>query len=66
MARKTVLVCDDCGHRIEDHGGATLRLTFTDQRRGVKQADLCAGCAGKLPGVPVKRRGRPARAALAG
>ena len=30
--------------------GATLRLTYTDARRGAKQADLCDDCAGQMPG----------------
>lgn len=58
MARKTVLVCDNCGSEVEDGKGALLRLTFTDARRGSKQADVCDDCAGKLPGNTVPRRGR--------
>ncbi len=46
MARKTVLVCDNCGKEVEEGKGAVLRLTFTDARRGAKQADLCDDCAG--------------------
>ena len=58
MARKTVLVCDSCGKEIGENKGATLRLTYSDARRGAKQADLCDDCAGKLPGQPAARRGR--------
>ena len=58
MARKTVLVCDNCGVEVEDGRGATLRITFTDARRGAKAADLCDGCAGTMPGTAVARRGR--------
>jgi len=58
MARKTVLVCDDCGKEVEEGKGATLRLTFSDARRGAKAADLCDNCAGKMPGTPAARRGR--------
>jgi hypothetical protein len=58
MARKTVLVCDDCGKEVEEGKGATLRLTFSDARRGAKAADLCDNCAGKMPGAPAARRGR--------
>ncbi|MBD0348057.1 MAG: hypothetical protein ICV59_02785 [Thermoleophilia bacterium] len=65
MARRTVLVCDNCGANIEDNKGATLRLTFSDARRGAKQADLCDNCAGKLPGQAVARRGRRPKAAAA-
>ena len=41
MARKTVLVCDKCDKEVEEGKGATMRLTYTDARRGAKQADLC-------------------------
>jgi hypothetical protein len=58
MARKTVLVCDMCGVEVGDAKGATMRMTYSDARRGAKQADLCDGCAGKLPGISVARRGR--------
>jgi hypothetical protein len=58
MARKTVLVCDNCGVEVEEGRGATLRVTFTDARRGAKAADLCDGCAGTMPGTAVARRGR--------
>ena len=29
-----------------------MRVTYTDARRGAKQADLCDDCAGKMPGAP--------------
>ena len=58
MARKTVLVCDDCGKEVEEGKGATLRVTYADARRGAKQADLCDPCAGKMPGRAAARRGR--------
>ena len=58
MARKTVLVCDNCGKEVGEGKGATLRLTFTDARRGAKQADLCDNCAADTPGRAVARRGR--------
>ncbi len=58
MARKTVLVCDNCGAEVGDNKGAMMRLTYSDARRGAKQADLCDNCAGKLPGQAVARRGR--------
>lgn len=58
MARKTILVCDNCGAEVEEGKGATLRVTFTDARRGSKAADLCDGCAGTMPGRAVARRGR--------
>src|SRR3954463_10960689 len=58
LARKTVLVCDSCGNEVEEGKGAVLRVTYTDARRGAKQADLCDNCAGKTPGRAVARRGR--------
>ena len=45
MARKTVMVCDECGREVEDGKGAVMRVTFNDARRGAKQADLCDSCA---------------------
>lgn len=45
--------------------GATLRLTYSDARRGAKVADLCDGCAGQLPGHAAARRGRRPKAAAA-
>jgi hypothetical protein len=58
LARKTVLVCDSCGKEVAEGKGATLRVTFTDARRGAKQADLCDNCAADTPGNAVARRGR--------
>ena len=65
MARKTVLVCDNCGKEVGEGKGATLRLTFTDARRGAKQADLCDDCAADSPGRAVARRGRRPKSAAA-
>ena len=58
LARKTVLVCDNCGNEVGEGKGATMRLTYSDARRGAKQADLCDDCAGKQPGRATARRGR--------
>lgn len=58
MARKTVLVCDNCNKEVGEGKGATLRLTYSDARRGAKQADLCDNCAGEMPGRATARRGR--------
>ena len=58
MARKTILVCDNCGKEVEEGRGAILRVTFGDARRGAKQADICDECATKMPGQSVPRRGR--------
>ena len=66
MARKTVLVCDNCGAEVGEGKGALLRLTWSDARRGAKQADLCDNCAGKMPGQAVARRGRRPKSVAAG
>ena len=58
MARKTVLVCDNCGKEVGEGKGATMRLTYSDARRGAKQADLCDDCAAQQPGRATARRGR--------
>jgi hypothetical protein len=65
MARKTVLVCDNCTKEVDESRGATLRITFTDARRGSKVADLCDDCAGSLPGRAAARRGRRPKAQTA-
>jgi hypothetical protein len=65
LARKTVLVCDNCGTEVEEAKGAVMRINFSDARRGSKQADLCDSCAGKMPGQPVARRGRRPKSAAA-
>jgi hypothetical protein len=66
MARKTILVCDNCSTEVEEGKGAVMRITFNDARRGAKQADLCDPCAGKMAGQAVARRGRRPKAAAAG
>lgn len=58
LARKTVLVCDNCGAEVDESQGAVLRVTYSDARRGSKVADLCDACAGKMPGRAAARRGR--------
>jgi hypothetical protein len=65
VARKTVLVCDSCGKEVGEGKGATMRMTFTDARRGARQADLCDDCAGKMPGHAAARRGRRPKAVAA-
>ncbi len=62
MARKTVLVCDNCSAEVEEGRGAGMRITYTDARRGAKAADLCDSCAAKMPGSPAARRGRKPKA----
>ena len=62
MARKTVLVSDKSGQAIEDGKGAKLRVTFTDARRGSREADLTDEEAERIVrdagARPVARRGR--------
>jgi len=65
VARKTVLVCDSCSKEIDEGKGAVMRVNFADARRGSKQADLCDGCAGGLPGRAAARRGRRPKSAAA-
>lgn len=60
-----MLVCDNCAKEVGDGKGAVLRLSFTDARRGAKQADLCDDCAGNMPGQAAARRGRRPKAAAA-
>ncbi len=65
MARKTVLVCDNCGKEIDESKGASMRINFSDARRGSKQADLCDTCAANMPGQAAARRGRRPKSAAA-
>jgi len=65
VARKTVLVCDNCGREIDEGKGASMRINFSDARRGSKQADLCDTCAGSMPGHAAARRGRRPKSATA-
>jgi hypothetical protein len=65
VARKTVLVCDRCGKEVDDGKGATMRLSFSDARRGAKEADLCDSCATGMPGRATARRGRRPKAVAA-
>lgn len=64
MARKTVMVCDNCGTEVDEKNSAVLRLNYADARRGSRQADLCDKCAGEMPGQQVARRGRRPKAAI--
>ena len=60
-----MLVCDSCGKEVGEGKGATLRLTYSDARRGAKQADLCDDCAAGTPGRATARRGRRPKSAAA-
>jgi hypothetical protein len=63
VARKTILVCDNCGTEVGEGKGAAMRVTYTDARRGAKAADLCDNCARTMPGRPAARRGRKPKSA---
>lgn len=58
MAKKTVLVSDMSGQEIEEGKGATIRISFRDARKGVRELDVTDSEAEKLGGRQVKRRGR--------
>jgi hypothetical protein len=57
MAKKTVRVSDMSGDEITEGKGATVRITFRDARKGVRELDLTDLEAEKLGGRPVGRRG---------
>ena len=63
MARKTVLVSDQSGAEILEGKGATVRITFRDARKGVRELDLTDAEAEKLGGRSVARRGRRPKSA---
>jgi ribosomal protein S26 len=65
MARRTILVCDNCGKEVDEAQGAVMRITYSDARRGAKQADLCDDCSAKMPGRAAARRGRRPKSATA-
>jgi hypothetical protein len=65
MAKKTVRVSDMSGEEIPDGKGASVRVTFTDARKGVRELDLTDSEAEKLGGRPVGRRGRKPKSAVA-
>ena len=58
MARKTVLVSDISGAEIADGKGATVRITFHDARKGVRELDVTDEEAERMGGRQVARRGR--------
>ena len=58
MARKTIRVSDESGQEIADGKGATVRITFADARKGVRELDLTDSEAEALGGRAVARRGR--------
>jgi hypothetical protein len=62
VSKKTVLVSDMSGEEIPDGKGATVRITFRDARKGVRELDLTDTEAERLGGRPVARRGRRPKA----
>ena len=58
MAKKTVLVSDMSGNEIAEGKGATIRITFRDARKGVRELDVTDAEADALGGRSVARRGR--------
>lgn len=58
MARKTIRVSDKSGTEIPEGKGATVRISFADARRGVRELDLTDDEAEALGGRAVARRGR--------
>jgi hypothetical protein len=60
LARKTVLVSDISGAEIAEGKGATIRITYRDARKGVRELDVTDDEAENLAakGRSVARRGR--------
>ena len=63
MARRTIRVSDKSGEEIPDGKGATVRITFTDARKGARELDLTDPEAEQLGGRSVARRGRKPKSA---
>jgi hypothetical protein len=63
MAKKTVLVSDMSGAEIADGKGATIRISFRDARKGVRELDVTDAEAEQLGGRQVARRGRRPKSA---
>jgi hypothetical protein len=58
MARKTIRISDISGEEIPDGKGATVRITFSDARKGSRELDVTDAEAERLGGRTVSRRGR--------
>ncbi len=65
MAKKTIRVSDISGAEIPDGKGATIRVTFADARKGVRELDVTDAEAEQIGGRSVARRGRKPRAVAA-
>jgi hypothetical protein len=57
-----VLVSDISGREIPDGKGATVRITYHDARKGVRELDVTDEEAEKFGGRQVARRGRRPKA----
>jgi hypothetical protein len=64
MARKIVRVSDMSGDEIAEGKGATIRIIYSDARKGVRELDVTDAEAEKLGGRSVARRGRKPNAAV--
>jgi hypothetical protein len=67
LARKTVLVSDMSGKEIPEGKGATIRITYRDARKGVRELDVTDEEAESIgaKGRSVARRGRRPKSAQA-
>jgi hypothetical protein len=63
VARRTILVRDNCGKEVGERKGASIRVTYADARRGAKARDRCDHRAGTMPGRAAALRGRRPKAA---
>ena len=59
MAKQTVLVSDVSVEEIPDGKGATVRITFRDAHKGVRELDVKDEEAERVGGQHVKRRRSP-------
>jgi hypothetical protein len=62
VARKTIRVSDVSGEEIAEGKGATVRITFADARKGVRELDVTDAEAERFGGRSVARRGRRPKA----
>ena len=58
MARKTILVCDNCSKEVPESRGAVMRLNYTDARRGLEAGGSLRRLRGRNAG-PARRAPRP-------
>jgi hypothetical protein len=68
MAKKTVLVSDISGQEVPEGKGATVRVTYKDQRKGVRKMDISDEEADRLfaKARRVARRGRRPKTSAGG